>query len=193
MKKLLWITVFCTTISPLLAGVVLDQAQEGTIYGFAYDNDSGSPDTAIRSQTFIPTVSTLEQLDLYLEVWQRNDGNGGTEKPYGDTIAANIVIEDAGASQVWNYDYNYDGSEGFFSGWVSVSAPSVALTPGQTYNIIVTGHGVWRGDSNSDYPGIPDVVDAWPNYDYAFRTFGVPEPTSMLLLGAGVFALIRKK
>ncbi len=194
MKKLLLITMLCCAFNSLQAAIVLDQAQENTIYGFAYDNDSQDPTAAIRSQTFIPTAVTLDQLDLYLEVWQRNDGAGGLEKPYGDTIHADITVEDAGGNPIWNLDYTYDGSEGFKSEWFSFAVPSVTLTPGQTYKIVVTGHGIWRGDNNSTYPGVPDIVDDWPNYDYAFRTYGtIPEPATLCLFAAGLFAIKRKK
>jgi hypothetical protein len=66
--------------------------------------------------------------------------------------------------------------------WVRVDFSQVIdLVPGEPYRIYVTSSQpspspderyTWNGNHDSDYPGISDVYDIEPFYDYAFITYG---------------------
>ena len=193
MKKQFLFILLLSISFHCLGAFVVDQSQDDYTYGFAYDNDDPQAiDPIILWQTFSPTMNTLKQLDLFLNTWERSDGAGGTEKPYGDTVRAAVSIEDSGGTSIWNNEFDYDGSNGYWFDWVSFAVPSVSLTVGETYKIVVVGHGVWRGSLASTYPGTTVHQDEWPNYDFAFKTYSVPEPGTLLIVAVGG-VLIRRK
>ena len=89
------------------------------------------------------------------------------------------------------------------SGWGSIDVSSAGLVfdVGDKFVIGIQGihDGTLRlGGSYKQPGGLYDdgylwlAATVWPDYDLAFRTY-VPEPTTILLLGLGGFALLRKR
>jgi hypothetical protein len=87
--------------------------------------------------------------------------------------------------------------------WVDVFWSPVAVTPGQTYYLVFTSvndaGGIW-GDLNNGYPGGEVFANPgyqpFPQFDYTFREYsgtgGVPEPTTLTMLGAGLAFAARR-
>jgi thiol-disulfide isomerase/thioredoxin len=143
-------------------GHILDQAQEGTNYGFWFEK------SVIRWQEFKPTQTSLSQVDLYIG----KNGNPGNLR---------VSIKDGAEDQLW--ETTVPGGDIVGYGWVEIEVvPSVSLEPGASYYIHVWSDAdspnpdnryFWRGQTKSEYDrGISCVEDSWPGYDFAFRTWG---------------------
>ena len=141
---------------------IMDQAQEGTNYGYWFDN------TVIRWQEFKPTQTSLSQIDLYIKK------NG---KP-GDL---SVSIKNDAEDQLWVTTVS--GRDIVGSGWIEIAVdPSILFTPGDSYYIHVWSDSdspypdnryFWRGQTDSKYDrGISCVEESLPGYDFAFRTWG---------------------
>ncbi|MCP4582440.1 MAG: T9SS type A sorting domain-containing protein [candidate division Zixibacteria bacterium] len=143
--------------------IVEDQSQRDSSYGFWFDS------TQIRWQEFFPTLDNLIEIELFVskigapgnlifQVLSDSD-----ELISADTISENLTP---------------------LNGWLEIRLSDPAeLSPGESHKIQLLSDQlspspenryVWRGSLNSDYPGINDVFDSWPNYDYAFVTYGYP-------------------
>ena len=143
-------------------GHILNQAQEGTNYGFWFEK------TIIRWQEFKPTQTSLSQIDLYIG----KNGNPGNLR---------VSIENGAEDQLWETTVSGGDIAGY--GWIEIEVvPSISLEPGASYYIHVWSDSdspdpdnryFWRGQTDSDYDrGISCVEDSWPGYDFAFRTWG---------------------
>ncbi|MBN1667456.1 MAG: DUF4082 domain-containing protein [Anaerolineales bacterium] len=142
----------------------LDQEQAGYDYGFWFD------DQAVRWQEFMPDFNNLTSVEVYIS----KQGNPGDVMVQIQTTGGSVLAE----------QLMPEGCLGI-SGWVRVYFNSpVYLLPGNIYRIYVyantdsvspTNRYVWRGNLASTYcPACNnDVSNSWPNYDYAFRTYGV--------------------
>jgi len=116
------------------------------------------------AQSFIPSQNTI--------------CGAGIETTAASTGADSFTIE------LWDALPNGGGTMlatgtdvGTGSTWIDVTWPSVSITPGLTYYIVVTSTNTglcWAGDLNNGYPdGMTHAnagYGAFPNYDYAFRT-----------------------
>jgi hypothetical protein len=140
-------------------GYILDQEQEGTNYGFLFDN------SAVRWQEFKPTQTSLAKIDLYI----RKDGEPG------NLLA---VVRDGAGDTLWGAAVA--GVDIEARGWVEIPiVPSISVEPNSSYYIYVSSDALasegnkyfWLGQTDSGYDrGISSVEGDWPGYDFAFRT-----------------------
>ena len=145
---------------------IIDQTQEGHNKGFWFDA------TYIRWQEFIPTLDNFSQADIYLvKVGSPGDLIIELRDKTGVTTIDQQIIPEASAPSL---------------GWILVDFyqnPAIALSPGEMYRIYVYSSAVspspdnryfWRGASESEYcqKCDNDASTAWPNFDYAFRSYG---------------------
>lgn len=158
------------------AVLVLDQSQTDMDHGYFLSTG------VTRWQEFKPTLSGLEQIDVLLQ-----RGSTGT---YGDV---NIELRDEVGLIVWSSVLN-DESIPVGLHWVTIDTPLLPLVPENVYQIQLTGTWstwpsgealAWMGAHASTYDrGVSDVALSIPDeYDYAFKTYAIPEPASLSLLG----------
>lgn len=133
-----------------------DQPSENTCMAMFYQ-----PDLA---QSFQQANNTMCGAGLKM----RDNGSGG-----------NVYIElwdglpdEGGMMLAAGFDYASPGA------WVDVFWPTVSITPGLTYYLVFRGDDTTMcvaGDSNDPYPyGMVfanEGFNAYPNYDYTFRTY----------------------
>jgi hypothetical protein len=173
-KYLLFMTTLLVVVMVIVAnfgvaseatarGEVLDQSQEGVNYGFWFEDD------VIRWQEFMPTLDNLTAIEIYVQ----KDGSPGNIiaeiRTVDGRVLASESIEESAVSQ---------------SGWLRVDLSSrTRITPGTKYRIYVYANQdspspdnryFWRGSTESVYDSNckNDVIDSWPTYDYAFKTYG---------------------
>jgi len=142
---------------------ILDQFQTTVDYGFWLD------DAAKRWQEFKPTLSHVSSVQIYV----RKDGNPGNLITEIRTVADAVL-----GQRITNM------SAVPSSGWLTVNFPvPIGVSPGTKYRIYVyadqdspnpSNRYFWRGSNASTYDPscVNDVSGSWPNYDYAFKTFG---------------------
>lgn len=144
---------------------VIDQRQEQVNYGFWFERD------VIRWQEFMPTLDNLTAIEIYVH-------KAGS--PPGNLIAeiqtlSGLVLGQQSVSQ----------SSVPSDGWLKIEFGQISITAGTKYRIYVYASQAspdpenryfWMGHTDSQYNSscITDVSTGWPNYDYAFRTFGIP-------------------
>jgi hypothetical protein len=167
------------------AGVVLDQQQlSGPTYMAAFSQTD-------LAQSFQQAYSNVAGAGIQLQ-----SGVGTT----GDiTIALYDNLPNAGGTLLAN-----GTALGASAGsWADVFWTPVSVVPNTTYYLVFTTNQAMgiAGDTTNPYsrgqvyanPG----YEAFPQYDYAFRTYAddasVPEPSSFLLLAAGIAGLIALK
>ena len=141
--------------------VLEDQSQRDADYGFWFDS------TQTRWQEFEPTLENLAVVDVYISK---------TGAP-GDLIMAILSADDVLISTDTVAEANIP-----VNNWLEIRlSDAVDLSPGESYKIRLSSDRVssspenryiWRGSLDSDYPGITDVYSSWPDYDYAFITYG---------------------
>ena len=146
-------------------------------------------------------MAAFSQTDL-AQSFQTQDYNsiaGAGIHLYTNGTTGNITIS------LWDYLPNNGGTMmatgtavGTPGEWVDVYWDSVAITPNTEYFLVFTdegqGGGIW-GDTNNPYPF--GCVYANPGYskfdtfDYTFRTWVVPAPGALALLGLA--GLVRRR
>jgi hypothetical protein len=143
--------------------VNLDQSQTGENYGFWFEDD------VVRWQEFIPILDRVNAAEI-LVVKQGSPGNVIVELR---TTTGTVLAQDTIA-----------GADVPSAGWVRAEFSPVLVTPGTKYRIYVYGDAnspspttryFWRGSTTSTYCPTceTDVSSGWPDYDYAFKTFGL--------------------
>jgi hypothetical protein len=146
------------------AGIeIMDQSQGLYDYGFWFDN------SAIRWQEFIPTLSNFTSLRIHLT---KNGSPGNViveiRELNGTVLGHQEIVEATVPSNDWLY----------------VAFQQFSVTPGTKYRIYVysnlesqspSDRYFWIGSHSSVYcPKCDnDVTTYWPDYDFAFRTYGV--------------------
>ncbi len=152
------------TFAPIVQGIeIRDQFQEGIDYGFAFDS------TLIQWQEFIPALYNMTAVEIYIQ----KSGSPGTLiveiQELDGTVLGHTEIVDTSVAA-----YN----------WLRVDFTQFSVSPGTKYRIYVWADTVspgpsnrfsWRGNTASTYCSgcINSVSGSWPDYDFAFRTYGV--------------------
>ncbi len=143
------------------AGFAPDQVQEGTNYGFMFDDD------VILWQEFKPTLTSLTRLHLYIA---RNGSPGNLR----------TAVKDGDGDVLWETTVSQPN---VVSGWNSIQVhPAVTLVAESSYYIYVWSdrdspspdnrYG-WMGQTDSPYRrGISSVEKIMPKFDFAFATEG---------------------
>jgi hypothetical protein len=147
---------------------IMDQSQTVADAGFWFDVGM------VRWQQFYPSLNNITAVELFLL-------QAGFP---GDVVL--MIATDAGDSLITSRldeDNVVDGD------WNRINLPrTVELTPGEPYRIYVASSQpspgpderyTWNGNHDSDYPGITDVYDEEPLYDYAFITYGFDRQTGI--------------
>ncbi len=140
-----------------------DQSQPEDNYGFLFGDEPQ------RWQAFIPSLDNISAIDLILHKDGTPPGDVLVEvRTMDDTVLGQGVVPEASVPQL--------------SGWVTADFPTpVPVSPGKKHRIYVYATQAspdnkyfWRGDQTSSYcPDCDtDVVSAWPDYRYAFKTHG---------------------
>lgn len=191
-------------VTPALGGGVLDQSQEQTSGGVAIhaDNTVG--------QTFKPSITQqLDHVDLLV-----SDG-WGADPDYASNVA---IVETIGGVPSGGVLGDVDVPS-WTLGWNSVDflGENLVLNAGTLYGIVVSNDDpdfqttptwCWSVEWHND-PYAPGAVwskrpfvgwqlldpnDPTPDSDAAFRTYMVPEPLGVSLLGIGAcLALLRRR
>jgi hypothetical protein len=156
------------TCTPQPPEEILDQSQTGIDYGYWFAAN------AIRWQEFMPTLHNLTAVEVHIGR-SGNPGNVELEiKMVDGTSLRRAVVDQANVG----------------TGWLRVEfCPAIVLTPGTKYRIYVASDEpspspehryVWRGNSHSSYDPdcMNDVSPLLPEFDYAFRTYGMEGPSS---------------
>ncbi len=145
---------------------IIDQSQLVADEGFWFD------EAVVRWQQFFPALNNITAMELFIV----KAGYPGYVIVRLATDAGEVLIESS-----------FTESLVPDSGWLRVVMPEpIDLAPGEAYRIYVLGNEpspgpderyTWNGNHDSDYPGITDVYDDEPLYDYAFITYGYDRQT----------------
>lgn len=141
----------------------LDQYQLVENYGFWFEDD------VLRWQEFIPTLSYVTSVEVLIAKQGEPGGVIIEIRTQDEVVMARQMIPEADVPR-------WDWTRAEF-------AVPVRVSPGSTYRIYVysdtdstspENRYFWRGDQYSTYPGRCDAneVPLWPDYDYAFKSYG---------------------
>jgi len=164
-------------------GLFLDQACEASESGAG----CGVEQNLWNWQEFRPAMDNVEQVDIYFESWN---------VPSGVTVF--FQIRD-GESILWSTSFSADLiGEGM--GWFEIDTPHIPLIPDHSYKLYLTSNLtfeqvlngamlMWPIEDNTYSRGISSVGS---NVDFNFRTWAIPEPSTVTLFTVGGLALLRK-
>lgn len=185
MRKLIVTSIFVTALSVVSQAVVLDQIQHSnTVYmaGFAQDD---------LAQSFKQSNNIISGAGFFLK-----EGVGVGE--FGDIT---IALYDNLPNQSGNLIVQGTVTGLTENMWADVLWGDVNITAGQTYYLVATSSNInlgIAGDTNNPYADGQVYANSgfgsFPDFDYTFHTYtAVPEPTTMVALGLGAAALLRRR
>jgi hypothetical protein len=177
------ILVFSLACSSMSYGdLVLDQASE-----VMWDVGAGLERNWWVWQEFRPTMDNLEQVDVYL-----------MNAFVPSTVTVSFQVRDGG-TVLWGTSFSADLISGV--DWFEIDTPQISLVPDDSYRLYLTsdltyeqilgGAGLsWEAARNDPYSR---GISSWESdIDFAFHTWAVPEPMTILLLSFGSLTLLRK-
>jgi len=148
-----------------LPGIVLDEEQAGTSYGYLVASD------AVRWQEFVPEELLLA--GFAVNVHRSGDPDGAIIARLVDRFHRTLYEATCPAPAVGEPVH-----------WASFHFPApLPVVPGQTYRIelaatypYIAGNVVaWRGNPDSDYDEGASSISGNPDFDFAFRVWGWPQ------------------
>jgi hypothetical protein len=147
-------------------------------------------------------MAAFAQTDLAQSFKQTNSNITGAgiflQPGIGDTDNVTIQLWDAlpNAGGTMLTEASALGTQGE---WVDVFWSTEPITPGTEYFLVFTGNttlGI-AGSTSNPYPdGIVYAnpgYQPFPDFDYTFRTWAIPAPSSLALLGLGGLVLRRRR
>lgn len=175
------IVAFCATSSTLTAGMVIDQNQpSGPTFMAAFSQGD-------LAQSFQQSSNVITGAGILLQA-----GQGTTDMV---TITLYDSLPNVGGNAIASASAM--GTQGE---WVDVFWSAESIVADTTYFLVFTSAnntlGI-AGDTTDPYsrgqvfanPGF----SSFPTFDYAFRTYTVPAPASMALLGMGGLIAVRRR
>jgi VCBS repeat-containing protein len=153
----------------ITSGQQLDQEQTQSGYDFKAYGSRWS------GQSFIPTMSTLSKLELYIKKIG-TPTNDLTVIIRSSLTGADLTSINIPAGSI-STSYN----------WIELDIPDISVTPGNTYNIVLRtsggdssncyawGFGYYTPYTNGAFWYSSNSGSSWtqyPQYDFCFRTFG---------------------
>ena len=166
------------TVAPAMGGAVIDQLQDdASVYMAAFSQGD-------LAQSFQQSTNAISGAGIFLQ------------PDIGSTDFVTITLYDSlGGSALAS-----GTAEGTAGSWVDVFWSSVSIAADTEYFLVFT--------SASDTLGISGSVEnpydrgqvfanpgfsSFPDFDYTFRTYGVPAPASVAMLGLGGLVASRRR
>lgn len=169
---------------------IIDQQQPGPRnYGFWFEQDVS------RWQEFSPMFPVLDAIELNITRW---GDPGDILVDICNSTGMSLYLFTVSEADIPRHEAYQCGND-----WIWIDLPDMTLSENTPYRIKVSASKestsvndryFWNGVTGSDYTqGISCVENSWPNYDFCFKTYAVPEPTTISLLAlGGVFGLMKR-
>lgn len=163
--------------------LILDQAQDSPV-----TIGDGINQNRWTWQEFRPAMDNLEQVELLLE-------NTGVP----DRIDVFFELRQD-SSVLWSTSFSAN-SISQIRGWFVLDTPHIVLIPEETYRLCLSSpltyeqissgiNVIWWGAGDDAYPR---GTSSESFFDFGFRTWAIPEPSTMMMFILGGMALLRRK
>ena len=170
--------------------LILDQVCDGVpMTGYGVDRNNWV------WQEFRPTTDNLEQVDLAIGAFVTSP-----------SVTVSFQIRDGGAV-LWSTSFSADQVQlPRESIWFEIDTPKIPLVPEHSYRLYLTSNLTyeqvmngemvgWDTLENNPYSRGQSVFDYYydTNDDFMFRTWAIPEPTTLSLLALGAILAGRRR